>query len=93
MEEIFPGIYAYGTGEKIGITIKDGGLLLPPITIKPYESAVGTIGFHYDTSIIGNNTLHIKTSRGIKHVPLSIWKKQISKKKTDYVPTDISEFQ
>lgn len=90
MEEIFPGIYGYGDGKKIGITIKDGELLLPPITIKPYESVVGTIGFHYDTSIIGDNILYLKTSRGIKLVPLSIWKKYISKEKNDYVPTDIS---
>ncbi|MEG0619190.1 MAG: hypothetical protein RR557_07825 [Bacilli bacterium] len=91
MEEISPGIYGDGDGKKIGITIKDDELLLPPITIKPYESVVGTIGFHYNTSIIGNNTLHLKTSRGIKHVPLSIWKKYISKEKNDYVPIDISE--
>ncbi|MBO0477928.1 hypothetical protein DOK76_12715 [Vagococcus sp. DIV0080] len=90
-EEVFPGISGYGTGKTIGISIKEGSLLLPPITIKPYESAVGTIGFHYDTSIIGNNTLHIKTSRGIKHIPLNIWKKYISKEKNDYIPIDISE--
>ena len=86
IEEVAPGITVGGQGKSVVAEINDSQYLLPPITIKTYESVVGVIGFHYNESIVGTNLLKVNTSRGIKVLDLTILKQYVSKARTDYIP-------
>ncbi|MGI6155039.1 MAG: hypothetical protein ACOYEB_03685 [Enterococcus lemanii] len=81
-----------GSTEKVIVEFNETNLLKPPLTIKPYESVVGVLFFHYKESIIGNNQLKALTSRGEMEFPLQVSKQYISRLKTDYIPPNTDLF-
>ncbi len=58
--------------EKIVIDNADELSLSLPLTIGPYQSVTGLLMFHYQSSIVGNNTITINTSRGSKEYEITV---------------------
>lgn len=71
---------------KHGISLAGEPVLNPVFTIPPYESVAGLLFFMFDESLIGKNTITVKTSRGIKEFPIIISSQYNSQLLTDYSP-------
>ncbi|EMF0097275.1 hypothetical protein OUS07_002725, partial [Enterococcus hirae] len=88
--ELGNGVIAFTTDNEEAITyvLNKKHMINPPITLAPYESATGILFFHYNQSLVGTNKLNIRTSRGIKTVPLTVCKTYVSKLKNNYAPPE-----
>lgn len=79
-------IHTAGNIKKFRIDDVHKNMLKPPFTIQPYQSLTGVIFFTYNSSVIGQNTLTVKTSRGIKEFEINVVTQSISRKISDYIP-------
>lgn len=92
--ELGNGVIAFTTDGEEAIThvLNEKHMISLPVTLAPYESTAGILFFHYKQSLVGTNKLNIRTSRGIKTVPLNVCKSYVSKLKNSYVPPEESLF-
>lgn len=71
--------------ESLILSDLDKHLIKPPFTIGPYQSVSGFIFFAYNSSLLGDNLIQIKTSRGTKEANIAVNSQYISKKVPDHL--------
>lgn len=91
IKKVSPGITIHTADDTQAIAFEDvdNKVLKIPLTIGPYQSSAGLIMFNYHSSLIGTNTISIKTSRGVKEFKIVVSSQYISQLNTDYRPPQL----